>query len=84
VPTPRGEKAAIHDKLARIEGLLPGIEACLEVKFGADGLKLMPEIRELQDVEILHAILQAIRTVASLEEMRRVWVSPKRSRKRRT
>ena len=35
------------------KGLLRGIEACLKVKFGAEGLELMPELRQIRD----HALL---------------------------
>ncbi len=61
------------ERIARTEALLEGIEQCLELKFGAAGLQLMPEIRQLTDVEILRTILQAIKTAASPEELRRVW-----------
>jgi hypothetical protein len=62
-------------------GLLEGIEACLEVKFREEGLKLLPEIRELDDHELLEAVLEAIKTADSPDEVRRVWVPRRRSRK---
>ncbi len=52
------------------QGLLSGIELALELKFGAEGLQLMPEISNIQDVERLKAIAQAIKTVNSLDELR--------------
>jgi hypothetical protein len=55
------------------KGLLLGIEACLKIKFGQEGLKLMPEIREIYDHEVLEKALQAMETAASPEELRRVW-----------
>jgi hypothetical protein len=61
------------ERLARREGLLKGIEAVLEVKFGAEGLKLMPEIQGLEDYEVFDVILQAARKATTLEEVRRVW-----------
>jgi hypothetical protein len=63
------------ERLGRQEGLLKGIEACLEVKFGAEGLKLLPEIRELDDHEVFDAVLQAIRRAVTLDEVRRVWAA---------
>ena len=66
-----------------IEGILQGIEECLDWKFGAVGLELMPELREIQDHELLRAVLRAIRTAASLEDLRRVWKRGHRSKKGR-
>ncbi|HYT91484.1 MAG TPA: hypothetical protein VEL76_22415 [Gemmataceae bacterium] len=61
------------ERLGLEKGLLRGIEACLELKFGAEGLQLMPEIRALEDHEVLDAVLQAIRTATIPAEVRRVW-----------
>lgn len=57
------------------KGLLEGIEALLEFKFGAEGLKVLPEIQQIHDHEKLSAILQAIKTAPTLDELRRVWSS---------
>lgn len=57
-------------QLGMQQGLLSGIELALELKFGAEGLQLMPEISNIQDVERLKAIAQAIKTVNSLDELR--------------
>jgi hypothetical protein len=65
----------------RAEGLLKGIETYLKSKFGAPGLELMSEIRELQDPELLEAILDAIPTAVGPGELRRVWTRKRRSRK---
>ena len=64
-----------------LEGILKGIEACLKLKFGAEGLELMPELREIQDHELLGKILDAIETAASPDELRRVWTRKRRSKK---
>ena len=37
----------IAGRMAMKEGLLQGIEACLHLKFGDQGLKLTPDLREL-------------------------------------
>jgi hypothetical protein len=55
------------------EGLLAGIELGLDLKFGAEGLKLLPEIRQVTDVEVLRTIHQSIKTAAAPEELRRLW-----------
>jgi hypothetical protein len=71
------------ERRARKESLLEGIEVSLEVKFGAEGLGLLPEIREIQDPYVLRTILQAIKTAASPEELRQVWTRGPRTKKRR-
>jgi hypothetical protein len=55
------------------KGLLTGIEVCLRMKFGAEGLQLMPELRSLHDEEKLEAVLQAIESASTLDDVRRVW-----------
>jgi hypothetical protein len=57
-------------------GLRMGIEALLEVRFGEEGLKLMPEIREIYEEEQLEAIVKALRTADGPEEVRRLWSPP--------
>ena len=49
------------------EGLIEGIEMGLELKFGSEGLTILPEIVQIQNVEILRAILTSIKTVNTLE-----------------
>jgi hypothetical protein len=62
------------ERILLAEALLEGIELGLELKFGAAGLQLMPEIKQLTDVEMLRGVLQAIKTAASPDELRRLWV----------
>ena len=57
----------------RTEGLTKGIEVALELKFGESGLRLMPEVRAIEDEGKLEAVLLAIRTAAGPEDLRRVW-----------
>jgi hypothetical protein len=54
-------------------GLWEGIEVFLEAKFGEAGTKLMPEIRQVYDLDQLKAILKAIGTATSPEDLRRLW-----------
>ena len=60
-------------QLGRQEGLLEGIALGLKLKFGAAGLALLPEIRAIQDVAVLEAILQGLETAAELEALRRLY-----------
>lgn len=54
---------------------LDGIEALLEVRFGAAGTRLMPEIRQISDDAQLEKILHAAKTVAAPEDLRRLWAN---------
>jgi len=51
-------------------GLLEGIEAILDVKFGPQGLTLLPEIQKLEEGERLRSLLMTIRRSSSLDEVR--------------
>jgi hypothetical protein len=68
------------ERSALEKGLLRGIEACLRIKFGAEGLELMPEIREIRDHKVLEKILSRIRTSASPDDLRRVWTRKRPSK----
>ncbi len=59
-------------------GLLQGIEVALDMKFGAEGLELMPELREIRDHELLGKILAKIKTANSPDDLRRVWTRKRR------
>src|SRR5262249_30560010 len=61
------------ERLAKEEGVQGGIEEGRDIKFGAPGLQLMPEVRQIQDLEMLRAVLRAIWTATTLDELRRVW-----------
>jgi hypothetical protein len=63
------------ERLALEKGLLEGIEVSLKIKFGSAGLNLLPEIRELLDVELLRTVLRAIETAPTPDELRRTWTS---------
>lgn len=54
-------------------GLLTGIEVALDLKFGAAGLALLPEVRAIWDVTLLEAVLNSIRGAANVEELRAVY-----------
>ncbi|MBI4332088.1 MAG: Rpn family recombination-promoting nuclease/putative transposase [Chloroflexi bacterium] len=54
-------------------GLLEGIELDLELKFGSEGVAILPEIYKIEDVDLLRAIQKGLKTVQSLEELRRIY-----------
>ena len=51
-------------------GIISGIELDLEIKFGDEGLQLMPQISQITDLEQLKVIQRGVKTVNSLEELR--------------
>jgi hypothetical protein len=57
------------EQLGLERGLLKGIEAVLELRFGAAGLQLLPQLKEL-DYEKLDAVLLAAKNAADLDEFR--------------
>ena len=56
-----------------IEGLLEGIKLGLDLKFGNEGLQLLPEISQIQDIEALKEIQSGIKQAGSTEELRSVY-----------
>ncbi|MGB3654025.1 MAG: hypothetical protein WBA41_22835 [Rivularia sp. (in: cyanobacteria)] len=61
------------ERIARRESLLKGIEVSLEVKFGSEGLDLLPEISQIDDVTQLENILEGIKAVSSVSELRQIY-----------
>ncbi|NOX63896.1 MAG: hypothetical protein GXP42_18420 [Chloroflexi bacterium] len=55
------------------EGLLRAIASGLDFKFGVEGLKLMLEIREIQDMVVLDAIERAIHHAETVDEVRSIY-----------
>ncbi len=60
------------EKIGYERGLHKAIELGLELRFGADGLSLMSEVREKYDLPILEAIRAAIKSAGSLDDIRRL------------
>jgi hypothetical protein len=63
------------ERVGRRAGIREGIETMLRFRFGDEGLKLMPEINDIHEDEMLRAILKALESVSSLDEVRRLWSS---------
>jgi hypothetical protein len=58
--------------------LLVGLEVALDLRFGAKGMELMPEIREIRDLILLARIFARIETARSPAEVRRMWTRKRR------
>jgi hypothetical protein len=71
----------IFERVGMEKGLLQGIEVVLEMKFGSEGLELMPELRQIRDHVLLGKILTKIKTVDSPAELRRFWTRKRRLKK---
>jgi len=57
----------------REEGLLDGVALALELRFGERGLRLVPEIEQRADARTLRALMEAIKRVATPEELRQMY-----------
>lgn len=71
MPFMTGAELWAHEK-AR-ECLLAGIEELLDLRFGASGLALLPEIHPIEDLDLLRKILHSIKQVESPQALRRLW-----------
>ena len=57
----------------RRQELLSGIELGLQLKFGSQGLQLMPEISQITDLDVLRAIREGLLTKNTLEEIHQIY-----------
>jgi hypothetical protein len=59
-----------------LQGLVDGLAVALELKFGADGVALLPELRQIADPEVLRQVAQRIKTATSVDDLRQVYQKP--------
>ncbi len=57
------------------QGLLEGIELCLQLKFGSEGLEVFHEVSQIEDIEVLKSVIDSIKRVTNLQELRLVYQS---------
>lgn len=67
-----GEGEQVGEKRGEQRGILSAIELGLELKFGADALELMESISQVQDLEKLKVIKDAIKSVNILDELQQL------------
>ncbi len=60
---------------AECKVLLESIEMVLELRFGSAGVRLMPEIRQIRFMHILRSVHSALRTVETVEDVRRIYAT---------
>jgi hypothetical protein len=63
------------ERVGEQRGLRKGIEAVLRIRFGPEGLKLMPEIEEVYGEDRLRAVLNALETAGRPEDVRSIWMT---------
>ncbi len=59
----------------RREELLAGIALALDLKFGNDGLALLPEIQPITEVALLQAIRDRIKAAGTPDDLRQVYAA---------
>ena len=55
------------------QGLMDGISLGLDLRFGIESLRLLPEISEIRNTALLRAIREGLKTIKSAEELRRIY-----------
>lgn len=55
------------------QGLLAAIELGLELKFGATGLALLPAMRQVENLDVLRALYEGVKTAQQLTELRELY-----------
>ena len=63
----RGERNGMR------QGLLAAIELGLELKFGATGLALLPAMRQVENLDVLRALYEGVKTAQQLTELRELY-----------
>jgi hypothetical protein len=79
------------ERLGIKRGLMQAIEDALRVKFGEEGVTLIPEIQALEDIEKYRQVHMAAVSAATLDDVRRALAEaaapppePKKKRSRRS
>jgi len=66
-----GVKAGIQQGIQ--QGILFAIKSILELRFGAEGLKIYPEIKKINDPDMLESIADAIKIAKNIEEIKELY-----------
>ena len=71
----RGKAAgeAAGERNGMRQGLLAAIELGLELKFGATGLALLPAMCQVENLDVLRALYEGVKTAQQLTELRELY-----------
>jgi hypothetical protein len=64
------------ERVGMIEGRIEGLALALDVKFGPLAEPLLPEIRQLRDLDQIEAVYQAVRSAKTVDDVRRAYTLP--------
>ena len=67
----RAEERGLQKGL--LTGALEAIKLGLELKFGPEGLQLLPEIAQIHDLEVLKTVQEGLRRSNSIDELRTLY-----------
>jgi len=67
----QGFQQGLREGLRR--GLLEGIAVGLRLRFGVEGLRLLPELAMIEDADVLSAVHAGLPIVGDLTELRRIY-----------
>jgi hypothetical protein len=59
------------------QGLLKAIELGLELRFGNEGLEVLTEVSQIEDLDVLNAVQEALKRVTTLQELRLLYYPEK-------
>jgi hypothetical protein len=60
----------------RVEGMLDGLAVALEVKFGEAGRVVAGELAQVQELAVLLAVAERLRTATTVDEVRAIYQPP--------
>jgi len=66
-------KEALWGHKGKIEGLSEGIELDSDIRFGDEGLKVLPDIQKNQDINVLTAVHRGAKIKNTLEDLRQIY-----------
>ncbi len=55
------------------EGLLKAIRLGLELRFGSEGLRIFPDIRKIEDADVLDTISEAVKSAESIGALEMIY-----------
>jgi hypothetical protein len=59
-----------HEEMSLNKGLRAGIKACLDIKYGEEGLRLMPEVENSLGWQQYEQLLEIVKKSKTLDEVR--------------